>query len=121
MKSNTNLDVDFITTENTTIPKDFLMNWHRRTLIQAELTDGGIKQLLQAQEKEFGLKQTYYLQLEDLQLWLLIIFIAVKTEEFLISTTVFIILFELYETWWYQYRVSGYLKEFEGFAETAEH
>ena len=48
------------------------------------------------------------------------ILIAIKTEEFLISTTVFIVLFELYETWWYQYRVSSYLKEFEGFAETAD-
>ncbi len=44
--------------------------------------------------------------------------IVIKTEEFLISTTSFIILFELYETWWYQYRVSSYLKEFEGFTET---
>jgi hypothetical protein len=48
------------------------------------------------------------------------ILIAIKTEEFLISTTVFIVLFELYETWWYQYRVSSYLKEFEGSEETAD-
>jgi len=48
------------------------------------------------------------------------ILIAIKSEEFLISTTVFIILYELYETWWYQYRVSSYLKEFEGSAETLE-
>ena len=48
------------------------------------------------------------------------ILIAIKTEEFLISTTVFIVLFELYETWWYQYRVSSYLKEFEGSTETEE-
>ncbi len=48
------------------------------------------------------------------------ILIAIKAEEFLISTTVFIILFELYETWWYQYRVSSYLKEFEGSVETVD-
>ena len=48
------------------------------------------------------------------------ILIAIKSEEFLISTTVFIILYELYETWWYQYRVSSYLKEFEGSAEALE-
>lgn len=43
---------------------------------------------------------------------------AVKTNEFLISTTLFIILFELYETWWHQYRVSSYLKESEGSKES---
>jgi hypothetical protein len=43
---------------------------------------------------------------------------AIKTNEFLIATTVIIILFELYETWWYQYRVTNYLKEFEGNPET---
>lgn len=48
------------------------------------------------------------------------ILIAIKSEEFLISTTVFIVLYELYETWWYQYRVSRYLKEFEGSAEALE-
>lgn len=48
------------------------------------------------------------------------ILIAIKIEEFLISTTVFIILFEVYETWWYQYTVSSYLKEFEGSAEIAD-
>ena len=45
------------------------------------------------------------------------IIIAVKTREFLISTTVFIIIFELYEAWWYQYRVSNYLKDFEDIPE----
>ncbi len=48
------------------------------------------------------------------------ILIAIKTEEFLISTTVFIILFELYETWWYQYRVSRYLKEYEDLPDTLD-
>lgn len=48
------------------------------------------------------------------------IFIGVKTGEFLISTTVFIILFELYQAWWYQYKVSSFLKEFEGLPETVE-
>ena len=41
------------------------------------------------------------------------ILIAVKTKEFIISTSIFIILFEIYETWWYQYRTTQYLKEFE--------
>ncbi len=45
------------------------------------------------------------------------VLIAIKMKEFLISTTIFIILFELYETWWYQYKASSYLKEFEGSAE----
>lgn len=48
------------------------------------------------------------------------ILIAIKTEEFLVSTTVFIILFELYETWWYQYRVSSYLKEYEDLPDTMD-
>ena len=48
------------------------------------------------------------------------ILIAIQTEEFLISTTAFIILFELYETWWYQYRVSSYLKEFEDLPEITD-
>lgn len=48
------------------------------------------------------------------------ILIAIITKEFLISTTVFIILFELYETWWYQFRVSSYLKEFEDLPEIPE-
>lgn len=48
------------------------------------------------------------------------ILVTIKTEEFLIATTVFIILFELYETWWYQYRVSGYLKEFKNSTEVAD-
>ncbi|HKK09606.1 MAG TPA: hypothetical protein VJ939_02160, partial [Bacteroidales bacterium] len=41
------------------------------------------------------------------------ILIAVKTKEFIISTTIFIILFEFYETLWYQYRTTQYLKEFD--------
>jgi hypothetical protein len=45
------------------------------------------------------------------------ILVAVKTKEFLITTTVFIILFEFYETWWYQYRISNYLKEFQDLSE----
>lgn len=48
------------------------------------------------------------------------ILIVVLTKEFLVSTTVFIILFELYETWWYQFRVSSYLKEFEDLREIPE-
>lgn len=46
-------------------------------------------------------------------LFMVYIIIVVKTREFLISTTIFIIVFELYEAWWYQYRVSNYLKDFE--------
>jgi hypothetical protein len=46
--------------------------------------------------------------------------IVVKTKEFLISTTAFIIIFEIYESWWYQYRVSSYLKEYEGSIELME-
>lgn len=46
------------------------------------------------------------------------ILLVIKTNEFLITTTIFIILFELYETWWYQYRVTSYLREFEGSFET---
>ncbi|QSS96692.1 hypothetical protein [Psychroflexus sp. ALD_RP9] len=46
--------------------------------------------------------------------------IAIKTVEFLISTTIFIILFELYETWWYQYRVTSYLKEYEDLPEISD-
>lgn len=46
-------------------------------------------------------------------LMMVYIIMAVKTREFLISTTVFIIIFELYEAWWYQYRVSNYLKDFD--------
>jgi len=41
------------------------------------------------------------------------ILIVIKTKEFLISTTIFIILFELYETFWYKYRVTSYLKEYD--------
>jgi hypothetical protein len=48
------------------------------------------------------------------------ILIAVKTKEFIISTTIFIILFEIYETWWYQYRTTQYLKEFEDLPETID-
>ncbi len=50
-------------------------------------------------------------------LMMVYIIIAVKMREFLISTTVFIIVFELYEAWWYQYRVSNYLKDFEDIPE----
>ncbi len=45
------------------------------------------------------------------------IFIVVKTKEFLIFTTIFIILFELYQAWCYQYKVSSYLKEYENSSE----
>jgi len=48
------------------------------------------------------------------------ILIAIKTEEYIISTTVFIILFELSETWWYLYRVSSYLKEYQDLPEILE-
>jgi len=48
------------------------------------------------------------------------IFIAVKSGDFFISTTVFIVLFELYETWWYQFKISIYLKEFEGSTEVKD-
>ena len=42
---------------------------------------------------------------------------AIKTNEFLISTTVFIIILELFESWWYLFRVKNYLREFEGIPE----
>lgn len=48
------------------------------------------------------------------------ILVAVRTKDFLITTTVFIILSEVYETWWYQYRISNYLKEFEDLPEILE-
>ena len=48
------------------------------------------------------------------------ILIAVKTNEFIISTTIFILLFEIYESWWYQYRTTQYLKEFEDLPETID-
>lgn len=37
------------------------------------------------------------------------ILIVFKTKEFIISTTVFIILFEIFESWRYQYRITQYL------------
>lgn len=48
------------------------------------------------------------------------ILIAIKTKEFIISTTIFIILLEIYESWWYQYRTTQYLKEFEDLPETID-
>jgi hypothetical protein len=48
------------------------------------------------------------------------IIVGIKTEEFVISTTVFIILFELYQAWWYQYKVSNFLNEFKALPETAQ-
>lgn len=43
---------------------------------------------------------------------------AIKMNEFIISTTVFIILYELYQTWWYLNKVTYYLKEFQELQET---
>lgn len=48
------------------------------------------------------------------------ILIVFKTKEFIFSTTLFIILVELYQAWWYQYRVSNYLKEFDKEPEITE-
>ncbi len=45
------------------------------------------------------------------------ILISIKTKEFIIPTTIFIIIFEIYETWWYHYRITTYLKEFESLPE----
>ncbi len=45
---------------------------------------------------------------------------ALNTNDFLITTTIFILLFELYQTWWNQYRVTNYLKEFEHRLEVAQ-
>src|SRR5690606_36831852 len=49
-----------------------------------------------------------------LALMTIYILVGIKTREFVISTTIFIILFEIYEAWWYNYKVMSYLKEFEG-------
>ncbi len=40
------------------------------------------------------------------------ILIAIKTKEILISTTLFILLSEILDTWWYQFRVTKYLEEY---------
>lgn len=47
-------------------------------------------------------------------LWIAYVLVALKTKEFVIATTVFIVLFELYEAWWYQYKIGSYLSEFKG-------
>jgi hypothetical protein len=39
--------------------------------------------------------------------------IAIKNNEFLVSTIVFIIVFEAYDAWWCHYRVTNYLKGFQ--------
>lgn len=48
------------------------------------------------------------------------VLMAIKTKEFLITTTVFIIIFELFESWWFQFKVTKFLMEFEGIPETRE-
>jgi hypothetical protein len=48
------------------------------------------------------------------------IFISMNIEDFFVSTIIYILLFELYQYWRYQYKVSNYLKQFEGLPETLE-
>ena len=51
--------------------------------------------------------------LAKLLLTLLYFIIAVTTDEFLLTTAVFILIMELFEAWSYQNKVSYYLKDFE--------
>jgi hypothetical protein len=44
---------------------------------------------------------------------LVFLFIAIKFEIFLFSTIIYIIISELYESWWYQYKFESYLSEFK--------
>ena len=115
-----NLDADCITTESITIPKGFfnelaasnfdtgrIEGWWDQTAFASTRDNVWFKTALLPAIGRYGLKIAYVL-------------IAFKTNEFLITTTLFIVLFELYEAWWYRYKVSQYLKEYDDIPEKTD-
>lgn len=59
------------------------------------------------------LKKDFLPALGHFLIALIYLSIAIKFEIFLFSTIIYIIISELYESWWYQYKFESYLNEFK--------
>lgn len=62
--------------------------------------------------EKFWVKTDLLPSLVRLMLLGVYVFVAIKTEMFLTCTTIFIIFLEIYESWWYYFKVKTYLHEF---------